>query len=99
MTTLQPTSSLINPWTRKPLVSGGNFHFSGQIRITLAAARLLEPSEMVHILNDLRQSVKQQNGLHHLQVYTHLDGPQVWISDNGQQDEYDYFTLMLPEEY
>ncbi len=108
MTILHPTSSFINPWTRKPQPSGGNFYFSGQIRLSPGAARVLGTSEIVHILNDLRQSAMLQKGLHHLQVYTHLNGSEVWISDNGQQDtcgssggfsEYDYFTIILPEEY
>ncbi len=112
MTILQPTSSFVNPWTRKPQEQPGNYLFGGLIYMTSGIQDALDQHDVLAIVHDLKKSVEASDGLDYLQVYTHKDGRKVWVLDNLSEDrltsgdltqaekrEHDYFTIMLPEEY
>ena len=99
-------------WTRQPEEQPGEYFFSGRGVMTQGVAHSLAPEEIAWIVADLKHAVTQHEGLDYLQRYTSNDGRTVWVIDQlsrsmkedgdytpEQIEEYDYWTLLLPEEY
>ena len=72
----------------------------------------LEMEDVLQIASDIRRAVLEHDGLDYQQVFKCDDGRVVWAIDqlskltkeNGdytaeQVEEYDYWTMLLPEEY
>ncbi len=99
-------------WTRQPEEQPGEYFFSGRGVMTQGVAHSLVPEEIAWIIADLHRAVAENDGLDYLQTYRSDDGRVVWAIDQlsrsmkqgddyapEQIEEYDYFTLLLPEEY
>ena len=99
-------------WTRQPQECPGDYFFSGRAFRTAGVEAALSPEEIAFIAEDLRAFVEQENGIDYLQVYVSDDDWRVWCIDQlrnslkesgefteEQLAEYDYWTMLLPEEY
>ena len=99
-------------WTRQPEEQSGDYYFSGRAVMTIGVSDTLEMTDVFQISGDLRRAVLENDGLDYLQVFKCDDGRVVWAIDqlsksmkeNGdytpeQVGEYDYWTMLLPEEY
>ena len=99
-------------WKRQPQERPGDYFFYGRAFMTAGVNEALTPIEIAWITSDLRRGVLEHGGLDYLQVFKCDDGRTVWAIDqlshsmkeNGsytqeQIEEYDYWTLLLPEEY
>lgn len=99
-------------WTRQRQERPGDYFFSGRAFMTAGVKGALTPIEIVRITSDLRRAVREEEGLDYLQVFRCDDGRTVWAIDqlsrsmkeNGsytreQIQQYDYWTLLLPDEY
>ena len=99
-------------WKRKPQECAGDYYFSGQAYMTCGVQAALSSEEIAFIVADLRAFVRRKNGVDYLQVYVSGEGRKVWCicqlsrsmkeSDDytpEQLTEYDYWTMLLPEEY
>ena len=99
-------------WTRQPQERDGDYFFCGQLYVTQGVLDALTENELTYIVSDLQGFVQENNGIDYLQVYTSDDGRKVWCIDQlsktmkesgdytpDQVQEYDYWTILLPEEY
>ena len=99
-------------WTRKPEEQSGDYYFSGRSVMTVGVDLLISQEDIFYIDLVLTRAIKQNDGLDYLQVFECEDGRIVWAIDqlsksmkrNGdytpeQVEEYDYWTVLLPEEY
>ena len=99
-------------WTRQPEERPGDYFFEGRVYITQGVAQSLTQLEIYWIIADLRRAVAEAEGLDYLQVFRSDDGRTVWIMDQlsrsmkqggdytpEQIEEYDHFTILLPEEH
>ncbi len=99
-------------WTHQPQERPGDYFFSGRGFIAAGVNRALTPIEIARIAALIRRAVRENNGLDYLQVFKCVDGHTVWAIDQLSQSmkkggdytpeqikEYDYWTLLLPEEY
>jgi hypothetical protein len=102
----------MNKWRRKEKERDGDYYFSGRAYMTRGVQRELSDVEITWIIADLKQAVREHDGLDYLQVYTADDGRTIWVIDqlstsmkesddytDEQLKQYDYFTLLLPSEY
>jgi hypothetical protein len=80
--------------------------------MTQGVAHALIPEEIAWIIADLKRAVSPNDGVDYLQVYECDDGRRIWAIDqlsksmlagddytDEQKVEFNYFTLLLPEEY
>ncbi|MBN4056105.1 hypothetical protein JYT20_00115 [Rhodothermus sp. AH-315-K08] len=99
-------------WKRNPEECSGEYFFSGRGVMTQGVAHALAPEEIAGIIADLKRAVPQNDGLDYLQVYECDDGRRIWAIDqlsrsmlagddytDEQKVEFNYFTLLLPDEY
>ena len=99
-------------WTRQPQEREGDYFFSGRGLMTAGVNHDLTPLEIAWITSNLKRAIHENNGLDYLQVFKCDDGRTVWAIDQLSQSmkegdgytpdqikEYDYWTLLLPEEY
>lgn len=95
-------------WQRKSQERPGSYFFSGQFYVTSGVQAALTIEEILTIYKDVQGFVNQENGIDYLQVYEHEDGRVVWMIDQLNQEmiasgeylpEYNYCTMLLPEEY
>ncbi|NNE33944.1 MAG: hypothetical protein HKN13_01825 [Rhodothermales bacterium] len=99
-------------WTRKPEEHPGDYTFSGRSVMTAGVAHQLEMTDVLQVSSALRRAVRENAGLDYLQVFESDDGRVVWAIDQLSQsmreggdytpeqlEEYDYWTMLLPEEY
>lgn len=99
-------------WTHQPEEQSGDYFFSGRALMTIGVSDTLEVSEIFQITSDIRRAVQENDGLDYLQVFQCDDGLIVWAIDQlsksmkdgddytpEQVVEYDYWTMLLPEEY
>lgn len=99
-------------WTRQPEEQSGDYYFSGQSVMTSGVNQLLTQKDVFCVDLILSRAVMQNDGLDYLQVFECEDGRVVWAIDQlsksmkrsgdytpEQVKEYDYWTLLLPEEY
>lgn len=95
-------------WKRKPQESPGKYFFSGHFITTQGIRAALSQEEIQYIYSDVKEFVKQENGIDYLQVYENEDGRKIWIIDQLNQEmiesgdfalEDNHCTMLLPEEY
>lgn len=99
-------------WTRQPEEQSGDYHFSGRSVMTTGVDLLLSQEDVFCVDLILSRAVMQNDGLDYLQVFECEDGRVVWAIDQLSKSmkrsgdytpekvkEYDYWTLLLPEEY
>ncbi len=99
-------------WKRQPQEKEGTYEFSGNAYATRGVAEMLSEQEIMRVILDVKKAVMEAGGLDYLQVYTNDNGQKIFLidqlnremlsSDNytdQQKKEYNYFTLLLPEEY
>lgn len=94
-------------WTRLPQEQEDeDYWFSGPCILTRGVSSTLTSEEIIFILNDLYEFVKEKQGIDYLQVYERDDGLKIWVIDQIRKSEFDdhpadhnHFTLLLPEEY
>ncbi len=80
--------------------------------MTRGVADALTPEDILAITTKLGAFVQQENGADYLQVFEAGDGRRVWCIDQlrravkesneftpAQLEEYDVWTMLLPEEY
>ena len=102
----------MDTWTRQPQECPGDYFFSGRAFMTVGVQAALSPEEIAFIAEELRAFVERENGVDYLQVYEADDSRRVWCIDQLRQSvkesgeftkeqlaEYDYWTMLLPEEY
>ena len=98
-----------NDWVRQPQENEDSYMFSGQLLITSGARSLLSDEEVNYIITDVKEFVKQENGIDYLQVYQHSKTKQKlffidqlnrdMIAFGGYKPEHNHATILLPSEY
>lgn len=99
-------------WKRQPQEQPGTYEFSGNAYATRGVAELLSEQEIMRIILDVKQAVMEVGGLDYLQVYKNETGQKLFVIDqlsremlasddytDQQKQDYNYFTLLTPEEY
>lgn len=95
-------------WTHKPQEQESDYHFDGRALQTAGVSEALSADDVLWIVMTLRRFVRSNNGGDYLQVFEHSDGRKVWcicqlsrtmIESGEYDDEDDYWTMLLPEEY
>lgn len=100
-------------WERRAEDIAGDYTFAGQVFVTQGVLNRLASDELEAIIQDLRRALIQHGKLDYLQVYVHREtGEKIWWIDNlsdtrrnsgvlssDQLRDYDYSTLLLPDEY
>jgi hypothetical protein len=95
-------------WTRRPQECNGSYFFSGKLIATMKVVAEIPIEEITQIWDDLREFIKQENGVDRLQIYTNETGARLYFIDqlnkemietNMFGDEDNYCTLMFAEEY
>ena len=99
-------------WKRKVQERPGDYYFSGRGYMTRGVQATLSPKEIAFVIADLQNFVREEDGVDYLQIFVSDDGRKVWCIDQlsrsmkeggdytpAQVAEYDYWTMLLPEEY
>ena len=99
-------------WKHKPQECPGDYWFDGKAVMTRGVADALTPDEILAITTKLKAFIQEENGADYLQVFEADDGRCVWcidqlrraVKESGeftpqQLEEYDVWTMLLPEEY
>ncbi|MEM6269140.1 MAG: hypothetical protein AAF998_06855 [Bacteroidota bacterium] len=102
-------------WKRRPCEQPGDYTFSGKLYITRGIIDALPEEDIAEIVEDLRRVIREKGMVDYLQVYLNQVGGlpgKVWWIDNlsesrkrsrelspAQIQDYDYSTILLPEEY
>ena len=94
-------------WKRLPQEQENqDYWFTGSCFLTRNVFDKLSSEEVQWILSDLREFVKEKQGIDYLQVYERDDGLRVWAIDqirkielNDHPVEHNHFTLLFPEDY
>lgn len=94
-------------WRRLPQEQEDeDYWFAGVCIITRGVSDKLNHEDILWILNDLHDFVKERQGIDYLQVYERDDGLRVWVIDQIRRveliyhpAEHNHFTLLFPEEY
>jgi hypothetical protein len=94
-------------WTRLPQEEEDqDYWFAGSCFLTRGISGTLSSEEVMYILTDLYEFVKEKQGIDYLQVYERDDGLRVWVIDQIRRSElndhphaHNNFTLLFPEEY
>lgn len=96
-------------WNRKPQErTDQKYLFSGRFYCTKGVSELLPYDEILMLYHDVRDFAIEQKGIDYLQVYSNETGQRLFFIDNldekmlesGNYDnEHNYCTLLLPEEY
>lgn len=94
-------------WTRQPQEVEGTYFFNGKFLVTRKVQATLSDAEIRFIYQNVQQFVKDENGIDYLQVFTDENGRKLFFMDQlnkemiesgGYKKEYNYCTLMYPEE-
>ncbi len=99
-------------WIRQPQEKEGTYEFTGFILVTKGVREILSEAEIINIVFDVKKAVWKTGGLDYLQVYKNEAGQKIWLIDQLnkemlqsddftelQKEEYNHFTILLPEEY
>ena len=96
-------------WQRKPQERNDQkYFFSGKFYMTKGVFKALHFDEIISIYQDVRAYAKERNGIDYLQVYTDGKDRKLFLVDqldermieSGEyEEEYNYSTLLLAEEY
>ena len=99
-------------WKRQTPARPGTYEFSGFALATRGVAEVLSKSEIKAIIQDVRHAVAEAGGLDYLQIYKNDSGEKLYVIDQlnremlasdgyteEQKQKYNYFTIILPEEY
>lgn len=94
-------------WKRLPQEQEDeDYWFAGICILTRGVSSKLSHEEILWILNDLHEFVREEQGIDYLQVYEKDDGLRVWVIDqirrvelNDHPAEHNHFTLLFLEEY
>lgn len=94
-------------WKRLPQEQEDeDYWFAGTCFYTPGVSRKLSSEEVLWILTDLHDFVREKQGIDYLQVYERDDGLKIWAIDQIRRTEFpnhpadhNHFTLLLPEEY
>ena len=96
----------------QPQETEGDYFFNGQCLATKGVSDALAEEEIMGIVHDIFQHVKQHEGADYLCVFNHEDGRKIFVIDqlsksmmdgNGytkeQISEHNHFTIMFNHEY
>lgn len=99
-------------WKRQPQEKEGTYEFSGFALATPGVSEMISEQEIMRIILDVKKAVMEVAGLDYLQIYTNDTGQKIYLIDQlnremltsddyteQQKVDYNYFTLLLPEEY
>lgn len=96
-------------WKRQPQEQSGTYFFSGKFLVTNGVQNLLTPEEIRTIYFEVKELVKEQNGIDYLVVYVHEETTQKlffidqlnkeMIDSGSYQPEHNHCTLLKAEEY
>ena len=96
-------------WERQPQERNDQkYLFSGKFYMTKGVFENLHFDEIIAIYQDLKAFVKERNGIDYLQVYKDKAGRKLYMVDqldermveSGEyEEEHNYCTLLLAEEY
>ncbi len=101
-------------WKRKEQEDGlpSEFLFSGRGYYTVGVKSVLAIEEVVAIQWAIKRQVHRTGGAQRIEIYECSDGRVVWCVDNltisdlagneltpAEKKEYNYWTMMLPDEY
>jgi len=94
-------------WKRLPQEQEDQgYWFAGSCFLTSGVSSSLSSEEVLFILTDLYEFVKEKKGIDYLQVYERDDGLRVWVIDqvprcelNDHSPAHNHFTMLFPEEY
>lgn len=94
-------------WKRLPQEEEDEeYFFGGQCYLSYGVSINLSYQEILAILIDLHQFVRERQGIDYLQVYVREDGLRIWIIDQLRIHELadylpkdNHYTLLFPEEY
>jgi hypothetical protein len=98
-------------WKRKPQECDGDYHFAGLFVYTSGVQAKIPPEEVDEIYQEIKDLVKQENGIDYLQVFENGKGEKLFFIDsmaksvmeaNGidpNDHVYNHCTLMFDYEY
>jgi hypothetical protein len=98
-------------WKRKAQECDGDYHFAGLFVYTSGVQAKIPPEEVDEIYQEIKDLVKQENGIDYLQVFENGKGEKLFFIDsmaksvmeaNGidpNDHVYNHCTLMFDYEY
>jgi hypothetical protein len=95
-------------WTRKQQEQEGKYFFSGNFYCTQRVNTEIPQDEIMAIYNDVKEFVKEKNGVDYLQVFEDRKGGKLFfidqlneemIASGGFTPEDNHCTLMFASEY
>jgi len=95
-------------WQRQKQECEGNYYFCGNFYATSGVAESLPKKEIMEIIQDVKQAVKENIGLDYLQVFKNNEGQKIFVIDqltkeeveSGDYSPEDNYTMVLfAEEY
>jgi len=102
---------IINEWARRPQEQKGDYFFNGKMYCTIRVMNKIGLEIVSAIVHDLHAFAKAEQGIDYLQVYERSDGLKVFCIDQLSQkmmqsgdytleeiNEYNYFTILFPDE-
>jgi hypothetical protein len=76
-------------WTRQPQEVSGNYHFGGKFFVSARVDREVNRGEIYAIQLQIKEDVRQANGLDYLQVFKDENGRTLWLIDATPKDRFD----------
>lgn len=98
-------------WKRKPQECDGDYHFGGLFLVTAGVQANLPGEDIQEIYKEIKDLVKQENGIDYLQVFENGKGGKLFFIDsmaksvmeangiNPSNQDYNHCTLMFDYEY
>lgn len=110
---LQKHKPVLDKWELQLKQESKDYYFDGRMLMTQGANSLLSVGEIVLLTETLKNVALQEKGIDYLQVFRHSKtNKEIWAIDQLSKEmkegsgyssqevkEYNYFTILLPEEY